>query len=57
MGVQKSTGFEQYYRTIVRETLFPLALMFATFNSAVILPYIVINKNSNLSSIDREGKT
>lgn len=43
------------YRTLVRETLFPLGLMFLTVNCAVTIPYLVVHKNSALGALDQEG--
>ena len=34
------------WRVIIRETLFPLGLILATVTSAVVIPYIVVHKNS-----------
>lgn len=52
-----ASAAEVLYRRLIRETLFPIVLMFLTVNCAVTIPYIVVHKNSNLSAIDKEGKS
>lgn len=37
------------YNVLIRETLVPLFLMITTPNVAILFPYIIIVKNSNLS--------
>ncbi|RWS10142.1 7-dehydrocholesterol reductase-like protein [Dinothrombium tinctorium] len=41
------------YEVVFRQTLYPLLLMIITPNVAVVLPYIIINRNSNLQMILR----
>ncbi|KAI1289526.1 7-dehydrocholesterol reductase [Halotydeus destructor] len=48
--VAQSSTFERFYLKVVRETLFPIVLIVVTVNAAIILPYAIVHKNSNLSN-------
>lgn len=45
------------YQVGLRQTLFPLALMIVTVLSAVVLPYIIVQKNSYTRIVVEEGLT
>lgn len=47
----KRTLSRTFYNVIIRETLIPLFVMITTPNLAILLPYIIIVKNSDLKPI------
>src|SRR5947207_351120 len=54
---QEEKLLSKVYRIVIRETLFPLFLIVSTVTSAVVIPYIVIHKNSFTRDIPSIGIT
>lgn len=56
-SIESEKSLNRLFRVVVRETLFPLALIVATVTSAVLIPYIVVHKNSFTRDIYPAGQT
>lgn len=54
---QEEKLLSKVYRVVIRETLFPFFLIVSTVTSAVVIPYIVIHKNSFTRDIPSIGIT